>query len=533
MKIGNRSWPTLLVLVAAIGILSILLNFEYPADPLVSWPLLLPSLDVWLLLLPLALAACWGTRVLFWMTLSIWALFLALRLLRIGDTVVPMYLDRPFNLYIDSGYLYGLYDLLKTSSHQGNFILLSAGSTLATLGVCFVSWQAWQWAAKALTDYRVRTPFLGVSALVVGAALVWGWQPAKPLALVRLGEEIRSIHQQRKQQRSFVARLEQIAQERSAGSAATLNGLGGADVLLFMIESYGQVVFSQPRYRQVMESTMDHFGNVLAQHGFEAVSSYLVSPTYGGESWLAHGTLESGVRVGNNLEWTALVRSSLEPMAAIFGKNGYRTVSVMPGTRFVFPQGAYFGYEQNYYAWHFDYQGPAFGWAPMPDQFVLDWIRRREFIAPTQPIFARYALISSHASFNIQPQYIVDWETIGDGSVYKTLEPVFFPTEWSKLQNAGDAYLRSLNYEFETLGNYLAQYVTRNTLVIILGDHQPNLLLTGPGEPWSVPVHVISRNARLLTPFRERGYTTGLFPDRSLPDAEMATFLPRFLDDFK
>jgi hypothetical protein len=533
MTLGNRAWTSFLALAAAFGILSVLLNFQYPADPLVSWSLLLPSPDVWLLLLPLTLAACRGQRCLLWTALPIWALFLVLRLIRIGDTVVPMYLDRPFNLYIDSGYLYGLYDLLKTSAPQGDFLLLAAGATLATLGICTVSWLAWLWAAKALTDHRVRAPFLGVSGLVVGAALVWGWQPAKPLALIRLGEEIRSIQWQIEQQQAFAARLAQTAQERSAGPAASLNGLGGADVLLFIIESYGRVVFSQPQYRQVMASTMDNFGKVLGQHGFEAVSSYLVSSTYGGESWLAHGTLESGVRVGNDLEETALLHSSLEPMAAIFGKNGYRTVSVMPGTRFIFPQGAYFGYEQDYYAWHFEYQGPPFGWAPMPDQFVLDWVRRREFIAPQKPVFARYALISSHASYNIQPPYIAEWETIGDGSLYKTREPVLFPTEWSNLKNAGEAYLRSLHYEFDILGDYLAQYVTRDTLIIILGDHQPNLQLTGPGEPWSVPVHIISRNPRLLAPFHKRGYTPGLLPAQPLPHAGMETFLPEFLQDFR
>ena len=47
-----------------------------------------------------------------------------------------------------------------------------------------------------------------------------------------------------------------------------------------------------------------------------------------------------------------------------------------------------------------------------------------------------------------------------------------------------------------------------------------------------MPVHVISRNARLLTPFRERGYTAGLFPEQPLPHADMETFLPGFLQDF-
>ncbi len=532
MKLSIRTWPPLLILAAAAGILSFLLNVTYPTDRFFSWHLLQPSVDVWFLLLPLALSACWGKHSLFWITLPIWALFLALRLLRIGDTVVPMYFNRPFNLYLDSAYVYGLYDLLKTSSRQGDFLLMAAGAAIVTIGVCVLTWFAWRWAARALANSRLRFAFLGASGLLLGAFLILGVQPAKPPALVRLGQEIRSVRQQREQQQTFNDQLEHLARERAAGPA-TLDGLGRADVLLFIVESYGHVVFSQPHYRQTMKPTIEKFGRTLAQHGFEAVSSSLLSPTYGGASWLAHATLEFGVRVENTLEETTLLRSSLEAMATHFRQNGYRTVSVMPGTRFAFPQGAAFGYEQAYYTWHFGYQGRTFGWAPMPDQFVLDWVRRREFTAPAQPIFARYVLISSHASFSIQPPYIADWETIGDGSIYNVREPVMYPIEWPDLRNAGDAYLRSLDYEFEILGNYLAQYVASDALIIIMGDHQPNLHLTGPGQPWSVPVHVISRNARLLMPFRDRGYTTGLYPDQKPPNAGMETFLPGFLEDFK
>jgi hypothetical protein len=530
MKIKVQPWRPLAALCAALLFLSALLNVDYPGG--FSWRALLPSLDVLLLLVLMALAAWGGKRTLFWTSLTVGVLFLTLRLFRIGDTAVPQYLNRPFNLYIDSGYLYGLYDLLKTSARPGEFLKLSAGALTLALAVIAASTYAWRAAARALADKRLRISFLVASALAFAVLWAWGWHPDGPPVIRRLGQEIFLVQKQLAQTRAFVARLQQTASDR-ATSAFGLKGLQGADVLLFMVESYGRTVFTRPRYHPAMEATLAAFSKRLDPHGFQALSTYLVSPAYGGSSWLAHGTIESGVRVKNNLESAALLRSALPPMAAYFRRNGYRTVSVMPGSRFPFPQGAYFDYEQVYYAGDFGYLGPTFGWAPMPDQFVLDWVRRREFTRRDRPIFARYVLISSHAAFNIQPPFVPDWDLIGDGRIYNELPPVYYPIYWPDLQNAGEAYLRSLDYEFQTIGDYMAKYVATDALIIIMGDHQPNLQLTDPDEPWSVPVHVISRNPRLLDPFRKRGYTPGLIPAQPLPHAGMETFLQGLLEDFK
>ncbi len=535
MKISKRPSAPLVRLGAAFWCLSILINFDYPAHHLFYWQVLLPSVDVWLLFIALATTACWGQRCLVWGTLPVWALFIFLRLFRLGDTAVPMYLDRPFNLYIDSGYIYGLYDLLKTSSRQGDFLLLTIMGAAVALLFMVLTWPAFRVAAKALASDWLRRWFLTGSALLLGAALIWGWsgghEALRSPVLGRLAQELFFIHSIAEQQRSFASRLEQGLRQRSA-TPASLKGLKGADVLLFLVESYGRIAFSRPEYRQAMDGTTARLAEILARHGFLAVSSYLVASTYGGSSWLTHGTLESGVRVEDDLQYTALLRSSVPPMAFFFREAGYRTVSVMPGTRFAFPEGAYFGYEQVYYAWHFNYLGPAFGWAAMPDQFVLDWVRRHEFMEHERPLFVRYVLISSHASFSIQPPFIDDWDSIGDGRLYRDLDLVYYPITWPDLSNAGDAYLRSLDYEFEIIGDYLAKYVSDDSLVIIMGDHQPNRQLTGEGEPWSVPVHIISRNPRLLEPFRKRGYTPGLIPAQAVPHAGMETFLTGFLEDF-
>lgn len=519
----------------ALLVLSLLININYPAKPLASWPALLPSIDVWLLFVGLAIVACWRRRVMVWPTLMAWGLFLGLRLIRIGDSAVPMFLNRPFNLYIDSGYLFGLYDLLKTSSRRGDFLWFAVGGAAVALLGAVLSWRAFRTAAKVFANNFIRRAFLGLSACLLAAALIWGrtggseWEKVAPSALLRLGQEILFITQVAGQQRAFADRLQQRVR---VAAPASLNRLQGADVLLFLVESYGRTVFSRPQYRQAMAGVMTRLAAVLDRQGMAAVSSYLTAPTYGGSSWLSHGTLESGLRVADDLEYTALLRSALPPLAAYFRQAGYRTVSVMPGTRFAFPEGAYFGYEQVYYAWHFNYRGPAFGWSPMPDQFVLDWVRRREFGDRAQPRFARYVLISSHAAFNSQPPFVADWDAIGDGGLYGELTPVSYPIAWPDLSNAGEAYLRALDYEFEVLGSYLAHYLRPGSLVIIMGDHQPNRQLTGDNEPWSVPVHVISGNLRLLEPFRRRGYTPGLTPGQALPHAGMETFLTGFLEDF-
>jgi hypothetical protein len=220
------------------------------------------------------------------------------------------------------------------------------------------------------------------------------------------------------------------------------------------------------------------------------------------------------------------------PLATNFEQAGYRTVSVMPGTTMPWPEGRYFAYQKEYHAQDLDYRGPTFGFAPMPDQFVLDRIRRTEILPAPGPLFIRYVLVSSHAPFHRQPQFVADWERIGDGRVYHEIEPVAFPNNWPDLTEAFDAYLSSIHYELKVLGDYLSRFDHGEALIIILGDHQPNAHITGPKAQSLVPMHVISRKATLLEPFREMGFVRGVVPVGKPPFGVMQEFLPDFLAAF-
>jgi hypothetical protein len=312
----------------------------------------------------------------------------------------------------------------------------------------------------------------------------------------------------------------------------TLDKLGGANVYLLLVESYGQTVFERAEFVRETRDTYDAFERQLGEHGFSIVSGVMDSPTYGGHSWLAHATLATGVWTPNQLEYELVLLRKPKAIARFFEPAGYRTVLVQPGTTRAWPKGEFYGFEQKYYLWNFDYRGPSYAWATMPDQFVLDFLRRRELEAPHQPLFVECVLVSSHAPWSQQPQVVDDWSTLGSGDVYNHLRTVHYPIRWPKFENAAGAYIRSINYDFDVLRRFLADYVKDGSLVIILGDHQPVAAVNGHSSSHAVPVHVLSRNAALLEPFVARGYTPGMRPQRGDHVTRMDEFLPNLLSDY-
>src|SRR5690606_29898864 len=122
-----------------------------------------------------------------------------------------------------------------------------------------------------------------------------------------------------------------------------------------------------------------------------------------------------------------------------FNGAGYRTVSAEPGTTRAMPPPELYDFDQRYYAPHFGYRGPEFSWAPMPDQYVLDRVHRA-LRGHRGSLFVKYAFVSSHAPWDVQPRLIHDWSKIGNGAIYHQLEPLRFPTSWTDFSQAAWPY---------------------------------------------------------------------------------------------
>ena len=120
----------------------------------------------------------------------------------------------------------------------------------------------------------------------------------------------------------------------------------------------------------------------LQRLGYTASSGWLSSPTFGGSSWLAHSTLQSGLTVGDQGRYDQLLSSPRTTLTSAFGRAGWRTVAVLPSTRGTWPEGrTSTGSTRSTAGRPWATPGRRFGFSAMPDQFTLAALDRLELAA--------------------------------------------------------------------------------------------------------------------------------------------------------
>jgi len=539
MQFSRKNVQQALGFLAAWALFDVMLNLRYPALEPALW-YLLPSVDVVVLFTYFALFAASARQVPTAARVAVVVWFFCVRLLRVGDGLQQAYYSQPFHLSSD----------LALAPELGRFVYatlswwqLLVGLLAAVLGLGALAvalYRGLAFTERYLTEPR-HWRFAGAVACACFVATYLIGRPVEYRRLFFGGFAASSLPRLRNElvfsfnvlsgRARFASRID-ATQKALTSHPHDLQKLEGRNVLLFVVESYGETVFRLPSFVAATRQLYDDFETELRASGFDMATGVLASSTYGGRSWLANATLSTGVKTSDQLEYALILAKKPRAIAKFFEAAGYRTVLVQPGTTRPWPKGDFYGFEQRYYAWNFDYAGPSFGWATMPDQYVVDFVHRRELTARQRPLFIEYVLVSSHAPWSVQPQLIDDWMAVQNGAVFNRLEPVTYAIEWPKFQNAGGAYIRSIEYDMTLLKQYLLAQVRDDSLVIILGDHQPVADVNGHDESRGVPVHVISRSQALLRPFQARGYRRGMRPGPSRAVPGLESFLPDLLVDF-
>lgn len=521
--------PAPVALLAALVALHLVLAMPREPGGWSASALLAAPVELAVIAAAMALAPAAGRRVLRHAAL---VLIAAVLLLKLGDLAAFAALGRPFNPVFDLHLVAAGWTLATGAVGRAAAVGYAVAAGLAAAVVILVTARA----LAVLGAWLQARPFdRGATAAVAGVGLLAAAAAAAGVGTgnaALLAAKLRASADAVTSMRTFAQDAAADAQAEVA-TGELLDGLRGRDVLFLVVESYGRSALEDARYAPAIRARLEGFEDVLAAAGYGARSGWLTAPVKGGQSWLAHATLLSGLRIDHQQRYASLLASERRSLIHGFARAGWRTVAVMPAITMPWPEGAWFGYDATYTADDLGYAGAPFNWVTMPDQYTLSALERLELArADRPPVMAEVALISSHAPWTPIPP-VLDWEAVGDGSVFTPYARAGDPPAvvWRDVERVRAQYLKAVDYALANLASYVETFGRDDLVLVVVGDHQPAPLVTGEGAGFDVPMHVIAA-PEVLAEIDGWGWSMGMTPASDLPAWPMAAFRDRFVDAF-
>lgn len=461
------------------------------------------------------------------------ALLVVLTLQKLADIATQTAFGRPFNIAVDAHMLDAG---LRLGTGTLGLPLSAAALAIAGLAIGLLAWLLWR-ATGAWTGLAPRRPAAAaalVATLYAGAEIGWAmrawplpFDPPGAAFTARTGiEHARDIAAVRRELAAF---RQAAAADPAMAIAAPLSALAGRDVIIVFIESYGRASLDNPLYAPTHRAVLAQAETAIRQSGLAMRTGWLTSPIQGGQSWLAHATLSSGLPVPDQIRHGALVASPRRTLFRIAADAGWRTAAISPAITLAWPEGPGLGFQTLVGRDAMGYRGPPFNWVTMPDQFTL--ARFRDRLPPdSRPLFAQVTLISSHAPWVPLPRP-VPWEDLGDGSVFAPMAQGDPPqVVWQDPARIRDQYRQAIAYSLTVAFDWAARQGQDGPLILIVGDHPPVGFVSGvPGR--DVPAHLIGPPT-VIARVADWGWTDGLTPGPQTPVWPMQDWRDRFLAAF-
>jgi len=469
-------------------------------------------------------------RVLAWIVGPLLGVLVVVKLLDVGFFAA---FDRPFNPVEDWRYTSIGVETLRASIGRTRADLVVAGVVVIAVAALVLPTLALLRVTRVASGHRTVST-RAIAALGVAWALCWavGAQLAgEPVASTSAAElavhEVRAVEAGLQDGARYAAA---IRHDRYAHTPADrlLTGLRGKDVLLIFMESYGKVAVQGSSFSPQVDATLTSGTRQLQAAGFSAASAWLTSATFGGTSWLAHSTLQSGSWVDNQGRYDELMASDRFTLGDAFKRAGWRTVDDIPSDDRPWKDGtAFYHFDKIYNRLNVGYHGPTYAYAAMPDQFTYLALHRLELAKPhRKPVFAEIDTVSSHEPWTRIPP-LISWSEVGDGSIFKTL-----PVDTTGSDDAGQGYGHSIVYSLQALFSYIENYGRKNLVVVMLGDHQPAHVVSGYGVDHDVPISIIAHDPAVFRRIAPWGWASGMRPSAHGPVWRMSAFRNRFLGAF-
>jgi len=443
------------------------------------------------------------------------AIWLLLLLGRYADVTAPALYGRDVNLYWDLRFVPDVVRMVTTVARAGEAALAFVAAAALVAALYWILVLAWRRIARAAQPRAERAALIAAS---IATLIVFAAQQVSEHVLQRprVAAPV-TVAYARQAKFAFTAIASSAYVPPSPPMDATLAGVRGADVFLVFVEAYGAVTYTRPEIASSLTAARADLASAIRDTHRTVASAFAASPTFGGSSWLAHISLLSGVEVRDPDRNARLMTERRDTMPRAFGRNGFRTVALMPGLRIAWPEGAFYGFDEIYGADRLAYRGPEFGWFAIPDEYSLQRLDALEVEKPNRaPLFVFFPTISTHFPFNPVPPYQPDWSRMTDPHPYDGPSIVRAYGRQMDWVNFTPFYADAIAYDLTTIAGYLRLIGGRDVVMILIGDHQPAAAVSGEHASWDVPVHVIANRPAVIEKLRANGFVEGLVPTRSL-----------------
>jgi hypothetical protein len=306
-----------------------------------------------------------------------------------------------------------------------------------------------------------------------------------------------------------------LDQAMRAPAGQALAALAGRDVYLIFMESVGAVTYDQPDAAGALRHTHQRFVQDLRDGGLDVVSAFWRAPTFGGASDLSHLSLLSGIDLSDPHRHDLLLTTQRPTLLTLFKAQGYEIHGLYPAVAWEWPERSFYGFDQYEERRTLGYRGPSLGYWHVPDQFALARYEQKHPRQPgTPPRLLFFPTITCHFPFSPVPPYEEDWSRVLSDEPFDPQALQRALAEKVDWVNMLPAYVRMVDYTYRVLGGFMRQPEPRETVYVLIGDHQPTANISGEGAPWDVPVHIVSRDPALLQRLAPFGFAPGMNPPR-------------------
>jgi hypothetical protein len=437
---------------------------------------------------------------------------------RYADVTVPAWLGRKLNLYWDARHLPRFLDVASQEYTWwqiiGIILAFVAGFwLLARVVLASIRILAHEAAPRAL-----RSP-LALLATVALTSLVVGNMAQVIRAHAYVADPVFPVYQRQAEilAAAYLPGRAAKALPPSPPQQSDLQALNGADVKVIFLESYGATTYQRHDIAEVIGPARKRLEEAAKTQDRQVVSAFVRAAAFGGASDLSHLSLLSGIDLTDPLRHDVLLTTERKTMLDTFEEAGYRTIGLYPSMSWDWPEESFYDFDHYLDAPSLDYQGPKFGLWWLPDQFSI--ARVNELYPPdpdSQPRFVFFPTITSHIPFRPTPPYQPDWGRVTSSSPYDdeaTAKALADEIDWNRLFSG---YIKTIDYSFEWLAGYQSLPQSRNSVMIVIGDHQPAGGITGPNATWDVPVHIITSNKLIADRLRRYGFIDGIDPEQAV-----------------